>query len=236
MPARMIRETLLASDRFLSLPDNTARICFVVAMLNVDDRGNMEASGGQLVRLWRDFGVDSNQKATAIAQFLADQDLIRLYDSGGKQYMHIPRFGQRKRHLVHACPASPWCESEGNQQSDHENVGRASDERLTVDGRPSAEVKRSEEKKYLAQGFARFWDAYPKRVSKGRAERAFTSLKPSEQLLASILLALERAKTSVQWQRESGRFIPYPATWLNAKGWEDELPETVSSDYTAGAR
>jgi len=35
----------------------------------------------------------------------------------------------------------------------------------------------------------------------------------------------------VDWRKDSGQFIPHPATWLNAKGWEDstviELPEQV---------
>jgi len=42
-----------------------------------------------------------------------------------------------------------------------------------------------------------------------------------------IIQSLEQAKTSVDWTKEKGKYIPYPATWLNAKGWEDEieLPE-----------
>lgn len=111
MPSRMIRDALLNSDRFLSLPDNTARMCFVASMLHADDRGNAEASTGSLVRMWRDFGVDANAKAEDTAQFLSDKDLIRLYESDGKRYMHIPRFGQRMRSFKRACPASPWCET-----------------------------------------------------------------------------------------------------------------------------
>ena len=28
-----------------------------------------------------------------------------------------------------------------------------------------------------------------------------------------------------QWKKDSGRFVPYPATWLNNRRWEDELSE-----------
>lgn len=151
MPARMIRENLLSSDRFLSLPDNTARMCYVVLLLNADDRGNIEASSGQLVRMWRDFGIDSNAKADSVSTFLADHDLIRFYESDGKRYIHIPRFGQRKRHLQRACPESPWCKNESKQQYDQENDCRKTDERQATVGRPSAEVKRSEEKRRNTQ-------------------------------------------------------------------------------------
>jgi hypothetical protein len=37
-----------------------------------------------------------------------------------------------------------------------------------------------------------------------------------------MIATIERAKKSEEWRREMGKYIPYPATWLNAKGWEDE--------------
>lgn len=70
--------------------------------------------------------------------------------------------------------------------------------------------------------FAAFWSAYPKKRSKGQAARAWTRLSPSPELAETILAALERKRQSDDWLREDGRFIPYPATWLNAQGWEDE--------------
>ena len=70
--------------------------------------------------------------------------------------------------------------------------------------------------------FERFWAAYPKRKARGRAEKAFATLSPDEQLMAVILAALERAKTREEWRKERGKYIPHPATWLNDKGWTDE--------------
>lgn len=70
--------------------------------------------------------------------------------------------------------------------------------------------------------FDEFWARYPKKKNKGQAERAWLKLKPDETLFAAILSGLERAKASYDWQKDGGQYIPYPATWLNAKGWEDE--------------
>ena len=72
------------------------------------------------------------------------------------------------------------------------------------------------------QDFERFWEAYPKKKSKGQAEKAWQKISLSEQLLETILSVIEIAKTSEDWQKENGKYIPYPATWLNAKGWLDE--------------
>lgn len=74
----------------------------------------------------------------------------------------------------------------------------------------------------LAELFERFWAAYPKKRNKGDALKAWRALKPSEELVTAILAAVERARESVQWRKDEGQFIPYPATWLRARGWEDE--------------
>lgn len=77
--------------------------------------------------------------------------------------------------------------------------------------------------KATSQSFALFWKAYPKRKSKGQAERAFKKINPDEVLLATMLAAIEVGKKSADWLKDDGQFIPYPATWLNARGWEDEF-------------
>ena len=70
--------------------------------------------------------------------------------------------------------------------------------------------------------FAEFWDKYPKKKSKGQAEKAWSKLKLSDALFNEIMTGLGNAKVSRDWTKEGGKYIPYPATWLNAKGWEDE--------------
>ena len=85
---------------------------------------------------------------------------------------------------------------------------------------------RLEENKYShapAQpaGFAEFWSSYPRKKNKGEAERIWKKINPSEDLRSGILNSIEALKKSPDWNR-GVRFIPYPATWLNAKGWFDE--------------
>ena len=93
-----------------------------------------------------------------------------------------------------------------------------------------------QEKKSDDEKFNLFWEAYPKRKSKGQAEKAWLKIKPSEQLLATMFAKIEQAKTSEDWIKEGGKYIPYPATWLNAKGWKDEYKTAVTqgTSKTAG--
>ena len=71
--------------------------------------------------------------------------------------------------------------------------------------------------------FDKFWSAYPKKKSKGSAEKWFIKNKPSEELVNTMVDKINEFKKSDQWKKDNGQYIPYPTSWLNAKGWEDEL-------------
>lgn len=77
--------------------------------------------------------------------------------------------------------------------------------------------------------FDTFWKAYPKKMSKGTAKKAFDkAIKITS--LDTILEAIGRLSKSVNWIKEKGKYIPYPATWLNAMGWEDEATPVGTKD------
>lgn len=75
----------------------------------------------------------------------------------------------------------------------------------------------------MEDGFGWFWATYPRRVGKSGtngAEGAFKrALKHADA--ATILDGLRG--WCAYWEREQTeqRFIPYPATWLNQRRWED---------------
>ena len=70
--------------------------------------------------------------------------------------------------------------------------------------------------------FDRFWAAYPKKVGKEYAKKCFLRLKVDEALLNKMTDALAVQKQTDDWQRDGGRFIPNPSTWLNQGRWQDE--------------
>ena len=71
-------------------------------------------------------------------------------------------------------------------------------------------------------GFDEFWEAYPRKVAKGAALKAWAKAAPDEPLKAQILGAIGRARDGPDWRKDGGAFIPHPATWLNAQRWLDE--------------
>lgn len=77
--------------------------------------------------------------------------------------------------------------------------------------------------------FDRFWEAYPRKVGKVKAQAAFQKVTVPVDVLLS---AIAEQKKSPQWQKDSGQFIPHPATWLNGKRWEDQ----ITTELTAQGR
>ena len=76
------------------------------------------------------------------------------------------------------------------------------------------------------QRFDAFYKAYPKKRNRGRAEKAWEKIKPTAELFEQIMDAVEDNKArNPDWQRNNGQYIPYPASWLNAKGWLDEFDD-----------
>lgn len=84
--------------------------------------------------------------------------------------------------------------------------------------------------------FDQFWAAYPKRVAKGDARRAWALVNPDDQLFKQMLHAIDWQKHTRDWMKDGGQFIPYPATWLRAERWADELPEAKPSPAKADWR
>lgn len=93
----------------------------------------------------------------------------------------------------------------------------------TEESRGETEVCSPSASDLTDDGFATFWERYPKKVAKPQAVKAWKKLKPSGQVLAELMAGLDRQKAGEQWQKGAGQFIPHPATWLNARRWEDEI-------------
>ena len=75
--------------------------------------------------------------------------------------------------------------------------------------------------------FDLFWKAYPKKVAKGDARKAWGQTERIRPDLETMLNAITEQMKSDQWRKNEGQFIPYPATWLRQERWDDELMVTL---------
>lgn len=93
----------------------------------------------------------------------------------------------------------------------------------TNNHKPVKEEKAPQAASRLQIAFDQFWKAYPKKSAKGDAEKAFKKINPNAELLQTMLDAIEAQKHGKAWLDDDGQYVPNPATWLNAKRWDDEV-------------
>ena len=234
MPSRIIKESCTRSATLDALSAEAERLFWRLTTV-ADDYGRLDAHA-TVVRtscFKRREDIRTAQVERWLRELATGADpALQLYTVEGRRYgvfrkWHIHQRTRQGRSRFPDPP--PFAATCGNSpQSAVLNVN--------VNVNENVNVKEPKETHTPAAGlrpaerlFDRFWAAYPKKRSKGQAERTWmTSLPkllghpPTEPFLASLMVALERAKTSEEWTRENGRYIPYPASWLNAKGWEDE--------------
>jgi len=78
--------------------------------------------------------------------------------------------------------------------------------------------------------FEKFYAAYPKKVDRATAEKAWAKIEPTpnEVMTEKIIQAVESSKKYDSRFRER-QFIPNPASWLNAKAYLNEYPQEGGS-------
>lgn len=85
----------------------------------------------------------------------------------------------------------------------------------------------SSDDEQTSEGFEQFWSAYPKKQAKQDAAKAFRSAKLKPEQLQTVLQDITSRKSSAEWLKDGGKFIPLPATYIRGKRWEDEQVTTA---------
>ena len=77
------------------------------------------------------------------------------------------------------------------------------------------------DKSATTQGFDRFWTAYPRKVAKQQAAKAWAAGKLDS--LATLIVAdvTRRRLDDSQWS--DPQYIPHPTTYIRQRRWEDEI-------------
>lgn len=131
--------------------------------------------------------------------------------------------------------------SAGDPQDDRNVSASFADKKRTREEKRREDIEPPTPRRGVSEfppGFDRFWSAYPRKVAKGQAAKAFARLRADEALIGRMLAAVRQQSASEAWRKDGGQFIPHPATWLNGRRWEDEAPAVGvggAPDIFAGA-
>jgi hypothetical protein len=86
---------------------------------------------------------------------------------------------------------------------------------------------------YLLSQFEKFWSLYPEKKSRERAFETFRQINPDDQLLRTMLQAIEGQIKARRAKESHGEWVPswkYPTSWLAQKCWEDEVKIEVTEE------
>ena len=237
---RMFSKAITDSDPFLDMPISSQCLYFHLAMW-ADDDGFVNCAK----RVMRSLGASDDDM-----RVLASKQFVILFPSGVLVIRHWRLHNNlrkdRYKPTIYKDELNCLCGGEGKE---YNHIGNQMATVGIPDGNQTAtqysidknsiyiphsadreKPKKTKNNPEFDARFDEFWKSYPRKVAKQDAQKAFMKIAPDDEILSLMLKALAKEKKSEQWRED--RFIPYPATWLNGKRWEDDREEeTQFADY-----
>jgi len=230
---RNIKPAFFDNDILGSLEPLT-RLLFIGLWCIADREGRLEDRPRRIKKTLLGYDDVNTEETSRMLQQLHDNGFIIRYHAEENDYIQIVNFTKHQNpHMKEKdseIPPPPGFETVTSEKkcASTRQAPYKNDE--TEDNEAPEEVKSSLQE----QRFNTFWQAYPLKKAKQTAWKAWQKIKPTTELFEKIMSAVDNAKRSEDWVRDNGRYIPYPATWLNGGRWDDELTE--ASPTTARTR
>lgn len=120
-------------------------------------------------------------------------------------------------------------ETENNRNKPDETENNLNEKNKNKNKNKNIGVSNETQNAHTRELFDSFWASYPRHTGKQAAEKAFLRLNPDDDLLGIMLMAITAWSKSEQWTKDGGQYIPHPATWINGRRWEDELPKAAGA-------
>lgn len=161
-------------------------------------------------------GAVSYQKDTSNLQNQRGQIVIQITDRYRADTEQIRLF--ENNHLSH---------NASRYRADTEQIASRSGSTINNPNPNKKELaeKRPKQTPVNGEAFDSFWSIYPLKVKKQEALKAWAKIKPDNKLVEKILSAVTIQKQTKEWNKEDGKYIPHPTTWLNGGRWDDEIKE-----------
>ncbi|MCE7762923.1 hypothetical protein GQL56_09745 [Pseudomonas putida] len=227
--SRNIKPGFFSNEHLADL-DFATRLLFIGMWTEADREGRLEDRPKRLKMAL--FPAD-NVDIEGMLDSLAVKGFIRRYEVGGMKAIQVVNWSKHQNpHVKEATSSIPAeCEQLPVQGEHGASTGQAPQmhgsfpaDSLSLDFLNLIPDSLPSSSESPAELFAKFWKLYPRKVGKVNAEKAWAKLKVDSALFARMVTALAAWTVSADWTKYGGQFIPHPATWVNGRRWEDELP------------
>ena len=230
---RMLKKRISMSKKLADLSSDTVRLLYTWMLSHLDVEGRFSADPYVIKGLV--FPRVKTITPDIIAECIAELDesgLIVIYYDNGDSYLEYRKFHhfqniKKEREARSEYPSLEDCQDKNKTTPDQirSRSGSVQAQDKIREEKLSKDMRKSKRTFAYPSDFVKFWESYPKKRSKGDALKAWKAEKIDTDLLQTILSALEVAKRSKKWLEKGGEFIPHPATWIRATGWEDEYED-----------
>lgn len=148
---------------------------------------------------------------------LVNAGLLTKYDGNGAELLAINTWAKHQRphstEVESELPAPPFSNGDVPVTKHVEGNGK---EGSGKEGNGLALSRAA-----LLDRFENFWAVYPRKVGRGACITIWERLKPSDEMTAQMIAAVNEQAKSSQWRKQGGQFIPHPRTWLHQGRWQD---------------
>lgn len=203
-----------------ALPDPTAKFVLVALCDHADADGRCWPAVPRIIRY------------TSLSARAVHGAMRRLEEAGALSVVRVP--GRVNEYFLNvgvlhqtSAPAAPAQEMRQRSKR-HQTSAPAAPGSAPAAPEPSRtpiEPKHNINTSAMLTEFDAWWRAYPRRVGKGAARKAYLAARRKIEA-ADLMAATIKAATAMLKIEE--RFRPHPATWLNGERWADE-PATPAS-------
>ena len=224
--ARVIRPEFWSDEKLASV-SRESRLTYAGLWGTSDDYGVTKGNAAWLKS--QIFPYDEDLKITKFTEWLSELEGLRRiipFTKDGEKYYYIPKFIEHQKVDKPSKNRNPLPPEDIESRVSRETV--ASDSRESSDETETeTEFKQKQKQTPCSNGFEAFWQAYPRKIGKAKAEQAWRTKNGSRPPIEKIIEKLEELKKSEQWTKDSGQFIPHPTTWINRGGWDDEIQPKI---------
>jgi hypothetical protein len=211
-----------------------ARLLFLLLFNITDDEGRLRAAPSFLAGTL--YPYDDDLRAAEVAAWLDELEragCVRRYEAGGNSYAVVCNWSEHQkinRPSPSRLPAPPEASvsDHGSFTEDSVNTqcrikihdpdpGTGPDPGTQAEAPPDPAPPPPDE----PDRFEEFWETFDRKVAKPKAEAAWRrALKGQPPDLAGAIIERARAYAASTPEKAYRR---HPATWLNDRGWEDEI-------------
>lgn len=234
MPNRIIRESCRSSPTLDALSAEAERMFWRLTTV-ADDYGRFEADPRLLLASCFPLAVD-RIKATTVAKWFGElvaSGAVLAYVVDGRAYGVFRSWAKHQR-VRESKPKYP-------EPLDAPAAVGGDSPRLAADcglaraldygsGLGSRGGEEREKRGGAPDDFATWYAAYPRKKKPADAEKAWQQTARDRPPLADMLRVLAQQRASPEWRKDGGQFVPYPASYLRAHSWADDLGPPAVSD------